>query len=154
MDLLAAKHREKSLVQTKKYLESHCIDHSALRSPTTRNNRSCQCKIYKNASYLIYLIDPFRTPSKTLAHAANAPCYSRQMCLSSLIKPHFISQRKAIAATRKETKLKKNDHQRLNEDLLRIALKRRTSANSLTDRNPTKVAMEKKQAEERWWERT
>jgi hypothetical protein len=75
------------------------------------------------------------------------------MCVSSLIKHHFISQRKAAAATRKENKLEKNDHQRLNEDLLRIALKRRTSANSLTDRDSTKVAMEKKQAEERWWER-
>jgi hypothetical protein len=76
------------------------------------------------------------------------------MCLSGLVKRHLISKRKAAAATRKETKLEKNDFQRLNEDLLRIALKRRTSANSLTDRNPTKVAMEKKQAEERWWERT
>jgi hypothetical protein len=76
------------------------------------------------------------------------------MCLSSLIKHHIISQRKAAAATRKETELEKNDYQRLNENLLNIALKRRTSTNSLTDRNPTKLAMEKKQAEERWWERT
>jgi hypothetical protein len=76
------------------------------------------------------------------------------MCLSSLVKHHFVAERKTAAATRKDTKLEKNDHQRLNEDLLRIALKRRTSTNSLTDRDPTKVAMEKKQAEERWWERT
>ena len=55
------------------------------------------------------------------------------------------SRRNAIIA-RRNAKLKKNDNQRLNENLLKIALKRRTSVNSLTDRNPTKVAMEKKLA--------
>lgn len=75
------------------------------------------------------------------------------MCLSSLFSHHHGSERKAAAAARKESKLEKNDHQRLNEDLLIIALKRRTSVNSLTDRNPTKVAMEKQRTEERWWER-
>lgn len=74
------------------------------------------------------------------------------MSILSLIKNKFGTRRKTAAA-RKESKLEKNDHQRLNENLLIIALKRHTSVNSLTDRNPTKVAMEKKQAEERWWER-
>lgn len=57
----------------------------------------------------------------------------------------MLSQRNASTARRDAT-LKKNDHQRLNENLLRIALKRRTSVNRLTDRDPTKVAMEKKSA--------
>jgi len=55
------------------------------------------------------------------------------------------SRRNAIIA-RRNAKLEKNDKQRLNENLLRIALKRRTSINSLTDRDPTRVAMEKKLA--------
>jgi hypothetical protein len=57
--LPAAKHREKSLVQTRSHLESHCIDHSPLHSPSTHDTRSCQYKIYKNASYLMYLTDTF-----------------------------------------------------------------------------------------------
>jgi hypothetical protein len=67
------------------------------------------------------------------------------MCLFNPIKHHMTSRRNATAA-RREAKLEKNDHQRLNENLLKIALKRHTSVNSLTDRNPTKVAMEKKLA--------
>jgi hypothetical protein len=148
----AAKNQEKSQAQAKMYIESHFIDHSTLHSLTTHNTRSCQHKIRKNVltSYTL-LRAPLQTPTDT----ASAPYSFHQMCLSSLIKHHhFISQRKAAAATRKESKLEKNDHQRLNENLLNIALKRRTSGNSLTDRNPRKVAMEKKQAEERWWERT
>ncbi|GAB7323897.1 hypothetical protein MBLNU13_g07328t1 [Cladosporium sp. NU13] len=47
-------------------------------------------------------------------------------------------------SARRNARLEKNDHQRFNENLLKIALKRRTSVNSLTDRDPTKVAMEKK----------
>lgn len=74
------------------------------------------------------------------------------MSLLGLIKNKFGTRRKTAAA-RKDTKLEKNDHQRLNENLLIIALKLHTSVNSLTDRNPTKVAMEKKKAEDRWWER-
>lgn len=74
------------------------------------------------------------------------------MSLLSVIKNRIGTKRKTAAA-RKETKLEKNDHQRLNENLLIIALKRHTTVNSLTDRNPTKVAIEKKQAEDRWWER-
>ena len=61
------------------------------------------------------------------------------------IKHYMLSRRNATAA-RREAKLEKNDHQRLNENLLKIALKRHTSVNSLTDRDPTKVAMEKKLA--------
>ena len=67
------------------------------------------------------------------------------MCLPDLLKHHLASRRNATA-THRNTKLEKNDHQRLNENLLKIALKRRTSVNSLTDRDPTKVAMEKKMA--------
>ena len=67
------------------------------------------------------------------------------MCLITPIKHLMLSRRKATAA-RRDAKLEKNDHQRLNESLLRIALKRRISVNSLTDRDPTKVAMEKKLA--------
>ena len=67
------------------------------------------------------------------------------MCFSNLLKHHLASRRNATAAHR-NVKLEKNDHQRLNENLLKIALKRRTSVNSLTDRDPTKVAMEKKMA--------
>lgn len=70
------------------------------------------------------------------------PTADFQMCLFNLIKHHVLSQRNASAA-RRDARLEKNDHQRLNENLLRIALKRRTSVNSLTDRDPTKVAMEK-----------
>ena len=65
------------------------------------------------------------------------------MCLFNQIKHHVLCRRKATAA-RRDARLEKNDHQRPNENLLRIALKRRTSVNSLTDRDPTKVAMEKK----------
>lgn len=67
------------------------------------------------------------------------------MCLFNPIKHHMLSQRNASTA-RRDARLEKNDHQRLNENLLRIALKRRTSVNSLTDRDPMKVAMEKKLA--------
>jgi hypothetical protein len=56
------------------------------------------------------------------------------------------SLRRNAAAARREAKLEKNDYQRLNENLLRIALKRHTSTNSLADRDPLKVAMEKKLA--------
>jgi hypothetical protein len=56
------------------------------------------------------------------------------------------SLRRNAAAARREAKLEKNDYQRLNENLLRIALKRHTSTNSLTDQDPLKVAMEKKLA--------
>lgn len=51
-----------------------------------------------------------------------------------------------VIIARRNAKLEKNDKQRLNENLLKIALKRRTSVNSLTDRDPTKIAMEKKLA--------
>ena len=57
----------------------------------------------------------------------------------------MLSRRNTTAA-RRNARLEKNDHQRLNENLLRIALKRHTSVNSLTDRDPTKVVMEKKLA--------
>ena len=67
------------------------------------------------------------------------------MCIPNPIKHRILSRRNATAA-RRETKLEKNNHQRLNENLLKIALKRHTSVNSLTDRDPTKVAMEKKLA--------
>jgi hypothetical protein len=67
------------------------------------------------------------------------------MCLSTLFKHHLNSRRNTKAAHR-EAKLETNDHQRLNENLLRIALKRHTSVNSLTDRDPSKVVREKKMA--------
>ena len=57
-----------------------------------------------------------------------------------------MTSRRNTTATRRDAKLERNDHQRLNENLLKIALKRHTSVNSLTDRKPTKVAMEKKMA--------
>ena len=67
------------------------------------------------------------------------------MCLFNLIKHHMTSRRNAIIA-RRNAKLERNDKQRLNENLLKIALKRRNSVNSLTDRDPTRVVMEKKLA--------
>lgn len=96
----------------------------------------------------------FPTATQAAIHIADPKRQTRPrpMSLLSLIKNHIGTKRKTAAA-RKETKLEKNDHQRLNENLLIIALKRPTSVNSLTDRDPTRVAMEKKKIEDRWWER-
>ena len=71
--------------------------------------------------------------------------HASQMCLYNPVKQHMVSRRNATT-TRREAKMEKTDNQRLNENLLKIALKRRTSTNSLTDRNPTKVVTEKKSA--------
>jgi hypothetical protein len=57
-----------------------------------------------------------------------------------------MNSRRNAKASQRNAKLEINNHQRLNENLLKIALKRHTSVNSLTDRDPTKVAMEKKLA--------
>jgi hypothetical protein len=67
------------------------------------------------------------------------------MSLLTLFKHHMNSRREATAAHR-EAKLEQNDRQRLNENLLGITLKRHTSVNSLTDRDPSKVAKEKKRS--------
>lgn len=70
---------------------------------------------------------------------------SANMCLFGCFKQKISSHRSTVVA-HKEAKREENDYQRLNENLLRIALKRRTSVNSLTDRDPTRIAIEKKRA--------
>jgi len=53
------------------------------------------------------------------------------MCLTSMLQQQ-IAARRSRRFARKAAKLARNDHQRLNENLLRIALERHTSVNSLT----------------------
>jgi len=53
------------------------------------------------------------------------------MCLTSMLQQP-IAARRSRRFARKAAKLARNDHQRLNENLLRIALERHTSVNSLT----------------------
>lgn len=67
--------------------------------------------------------------------------HNHLMCLTGVLT----ARRNARVARRAE-KLETNNHQRLNENLLKIALKKRTSVNSLTDQDPTRVVMEKKRA--------
>lgn len=65
------------------------------------------------------------------------------MCIP--LKQHFHARRKTNA-NRKAAALELNDHLRTNEDLLVIALKKASSVNSLTHRDPTKVAVAKKES--------
>lgn len=97
-----------------------------------------------NLNAIIKLLPTISIIVDTSNQDSHPPCEFR-MCLFNPIKHYMLSRRNATAA-RREAKLEKNDHQRLNENLLKIALKRHTSVNSLTDRDPTKVAMEKKLA--------
>lgn len=64
------------------------------------------------------------------------------MCFSPI--KIYLTSRNSSRAANKEAKLEAHDHQRLNENLLEIALKRPRSVNSLTDRDPTRVARERK----------
>lgn len=62
------------------------------------------------------------------------------MCLTSMLQQQ-IAARRSRRFARKAAKLARNDHQRLNENLLRIALKRPKSLNSLTGREPTSIVV-------------
>ena len=57
------------------------------------------------------------------------------MCLASMLQTQ-IAARRSRRLSRKVAKLAKNDHQRPNENLLRIALERSNSVNSLTRKKP------------------
>lgn len=64
------------------------------------------------------------------------------MCIP--IKQHFHARRQTHA-DRKAAALELNDHRRTKEGLLLIALKKRSSVNSLTHRHLTKVGVAKKE---------
>lgn len=64
------------------------------------------------------------------------------MCFSSV--KTYLTSRSSSKAAHREAKLEAHNHQRLNENLLKIALKRPKSVNSLTDRDPTRIARERK----------
>lgn len=60
------------------------------------------------------------------------------MCLASMLQTQ-IAARRSRRLSRKVAKLAKNDHQRPNENLLRIALERSNSVNSLTGKEPART---------------
>lgn len=60
------------------------------------------------------------------------------MCLTSMLQDQ-IAARRSRRFARKVATLARNDRQRLNENLLRIALERSTSVNSLTGKQPTRT---------------
>jgi hypothetical protein len=66
-----------------------------------------------------------------------------KMCLTSMLQQQ-IAARRSRRFAREAAKLARNDHQRLNENLLRIALMRPTSVNSLTGKQPAILATVKR----------
>nr|OQO15853.1 hypothetical protein B0A51_15273 [Rachicladosporium sp. CCFEE 5018] len=64
------------------------------------------------------------------------------MPLSSFIDSMLMKRNEKKAAAQE-----RNDHERQNEDLLRIALRKHSSVNSLTARDPAKAHRERKASE-------
>lgn len=67
------------------------------------------------------------------------------MCLP--FKP-YLERRHTASAARKAEKLEKHDHQRWSEDLLRIALKKVSSVNSLTHKDPAAAVQKRREMRE------
>jgi len=68
------------------------------------------------------------------------------MWLTSMLQ-NQIAARRSRRFARKAAELARNDRERLNENLLRVALKRPTSVNSLTGKEPVRaraVAVERR----------
>jgi hypothetical protein len=57
-----------------------------------------------------------------------------------------IAARRSRRFARKAAQLARNDCERLNENLLRVALKRPTSVNCLTGKEPTRMKVERRRS--------